>query len=438
MANPGVPDSVLVPGRQGPTPNQSGVSLPRRDEPVPLGTPSRARLLFDHSLAHVPALLMLIVVFWSSHLSQEQCNMRLLFPDAPKDTCTDVMGTGIAVLTCALGAMAWYTAYALRPLAWEIVSLVKNARKYFARIRLGASGDEEEERTPVLSAVATAVLRSVLVETFRLLCHAVSVAVIVAHAWEKLERGMHTQGMQQLAEACWLGIDDPRFTLSLWLGAGWALAELVAGSYQLFKLLPFIRTADEARALDEGDILGDYVTLPGRHDSAASDAPATASSASSGSHEDAGEEEDGDEFDEEELSLSELILLRSKYELEAQLGEPLQRLSAATISLWRIDSVLWNVGSCLLLSASFTLAQGCSTLPSAVAFSKSSTYAFDLFPPVWAMLPTLLALVVVHTAATSAWMLLLPRVGATSMTYSSLLVGLGLLCAALARWRVVD
>ena len=46
----------------------------------------------------------------------------------------------------------------------------------------------------------------------------------------------------------------------------------------------------------------------------------------------------------------------------------------------------------------------------------------------------LFTLVVVRTLATAIWMLALPYLGLTSITYTSMLIGLGLLSLGLARW----
>lgn len=64
-------------------------------------------------------------------------------------------------------------------------------------------------------------------------------------------------------------------------------------------------------------------------------------------------------------------------------------------------------------------------------------YPFQLFPRFEQFAGIFILLVLLHTVVTSLWMLWLPRIGATTMTYSSLLLGLGLLFTGLARWGAV-
>ena len=53
-------------------------------------------------------------------------------------------------------------------------------------------------------------------------------------------------------------MDDHLYVRVLWLGCGWASAEVLAGSYQLYKFVPLYRAMGQP-ALDEEDLLSDYV-----------------------------------------------------------------------------------------------------------------------------------------------------------------------------------
>lgn len=376
------------------TPSPSGMRI------VPLGAPiSWYRLVLSHAVALLPAVLFLGALLYSSALALGICNLRLLVPGLDEEQCQPTMSWRVATLFVGIGGMSWHGAYAVRPVCWEVASFVANVVWTLPRTWIYGA-DSMDESAMVVAGVLSALLRSVLVETLRLVGHEVCVLCVLALA---------TYGQAKVAvldssldETCWVGVDDPRFPLSLWLGIGWAAAEVIAGSFQLVKFLPFYRTLDAPPPADEvflpADVTGD--------DSAASS------------------------LDDDDRSLDEVILVREKSELEEQLGEYLENVSYATIVLWRLDSVLWNMGSALMLSASLTLAQGCLPDPSA----PHSSFVFVPFPSLSTMWPTLVQLIALHTAATVIWMMALPRLGLVSVTYTTMLFGLGLLSLGLGRW----
>lgn len=360
-----------------------------------------------HSLALLPAAIFLLMAIWSSVLALDICDMHLLYPDAGDATCSQSMTLGVALLVSAIGAMCWHAAYALRPVCWEVTCLVTKIFLVLPREWIFASSFFSDS-VMILTGLASAFLRSVLVEGLRVLGQELCVIVILALVWHSNRTSVKAADVD---DTCWVGVDDPRFPLALWLGIGWATAEVVAGSYQLCKFLPLFRSVEDTTPPDEEDILNDFVQ-PNDDD------------------EDRSGSESSSTDEEEELSLDDIILVREKSELEEQLGEFLENISPATITLWRMDSVLWNLGSCLMLSASLTHAQGCL----GDATTVGNSYAFLPFPSIGAIWPTLLLLISLHTLATTIWMMALPRLGLTSITYTTMLVGLALLSAGLGRW----
>ncbi|WFC97221.1 hypothetical protein MBRA1_003887 [Malassezia brasiliensis] len=391
------------------SPNNSQIRVGPLPAPV-----SWARLLLGQALALLPALAVLALTLAASYAARDACDLRLLYPDAETEVCASVLTPRVMALFLALGAMSWHTAYALRPACWEATFLVTKALVVLPHDWLFPSALFDES-VMILTGLASALLRSVVVEGLRLLGQVLCVVTVVALAWQRHNAALVRAAAPADEAACQVGPDDPRFVVALWLGAGWAAAELVAGSYQLGKFLPLYRSVERTPRLDEEDLLTDYVHADADADADA-DTDAASSSYSSSST--------------EEMPIDELILVREKAELEEQLGEFLENVSPATIALWRLDSVLWDIGCTLILSASLTLAEGCL----GDAPTPGGTYTFLALPPLATMGPTLLVLVALRTVATTVWMVLIPRLGLISITYTTMLVGLALLSAGLGRW----
>lgn len=60
-----------------------------------------------------------------------------------------------------------------------------------------------------------------------------------------------------------------------------------------------------------------------------------------------------------------------------------------------------------------------------------------IFPSTSSQIPILVLLISVHSCLTTLWTISLPRLGFAIMTYSSLLIGIGLLFGAAGWWQVV-
>jgi hypothetical protein len=98
------------------------------------------------------------------------------------------------------------------------------------------------------------------------------------------------------------------------------------------------------------------------------------------------------------------------------------------------DAALWSIGSLLLLSSSLALAQG-------PLFSLGPPRRHDaaavLFPSLRSLWVTYVSLSALHATSDAIWKLALPTLGWATVTYGSLLVGIGMVVVGLARWGCV-
>ncbi|TKY86420.1 hypothetical protein EX895_004569 [Sporisorium graminicola] len=136
-----------------------------------------------------------------------------------------------------------------------------------------------------------------------------------------------------------------------------------------------------------------------------------------------------------EEEVERFLIAKERSEVEAVLGVPLPEIPVALCALWRIDAMLWSIGSSLLLSASFTHAQGALGHLSHDRFDLSRH--FHLLPALDGYGITFVVLVVLHTIVSSLWATSLPYLGFATTTYASLLFGLAIMVASLARWGLL-
>ncbi|CDU25701.1 uncharacterized protein SPSC_05872 [Sporisorium scitamineum] len=136
-----------------------------------------------------------------------------------------------------------------------------------------------------------------------------------------------------------------------------------------------------------------------------------------------------------EEEVERFLIAKERSEVEAVLGVPLPEIPVALCALWRVDAMLWSIGSSLLLSASFTHAQGALGRLSHDRFDLSRH--FHLLPPFDGYGITFVVLVVLHTIVSSLWATSLPYLGFATTTYASLLFGLAIMVASLARWGLL-
>ena len=392
-------------GSRSPSQDVSNISMSPAISPY-----HKIRLVVYHTLALIPSLVVLGTTLWSSKAVMRLCNLRLLFPETMQDTCPPVMTQSVAFMVIMIGAVCWYASAKLIPVFWEVSFVV--LKSVCVVFYMFTRSSRFRDVSPLSLSLGMAFLRTLVVELLRIFGQEVSTLILIALAWQQHREVQPT--LLNTQAKCWTGMDDPRFVLALWLGCGWASAEVLAGSYQLYKFVPLYRAMGQP-ALDEEDLLSDYVEDNRSEDDEDGSALSTPS------------------FNKlEEMTLDELILMREKTELEAQLGEYLENVPPAIITLWRLDSVLWQLGTCLLMSAAIVQAQGCASV-----FYDETPYRFVPFPALSSMRWTLIIIVLIHTISTLAWLLVLPRLGLTNVTYSSLLVGLVLLSSGLGRWNVL-
>ncbi|CAO1621151.1 unnamed protein product [Parajaminaea phylloscopi] len=148
-----------------------------------------------------------------------------------------------------------------------------------------------------------------------------------------------------------------------------------------------------------------------------------------------------------ESQIDRLVAARTRVRLEQSLGARLPDLSVLLAGLWRLDHVLWSIGSLLLLSSAVALGQGehlfePAPRPHGVAFEalgRGSRHhgqlpPAQLFPRLDAIALSFTTVAVLYAVINSVWKLAL---ASWMVTYPSLLVGLGLLVGGLARWGLI-
>lgn len=151
-----------------------------------------------------------------------------------------------------------------------------------------------------------------------------------------------------------------------------------------------------------------------------------------------------------EDQIDRLVAARRRVNLERSLGASLPELPPALAALWRLDDALWSVGSILLIASAIAIGQGPILSTSAGTgneapsnlmshhkhhYTKEDTAS--MWPDYQAIGTTYLALAVLHSGFNSAFTLALASWGWPAVTYSSLLVGMGVMVAGLARWGLV-
>lgn len=143
-----------------------------------------------------------------------------------------------------------------------------------------------------------------------------------------------------------------------------------------------------------------------------------------------------------ESQIDRLVAARTRVKLERSLGASLPDLPVVLASLWRLDAALWSVGSLLLISSAVALGQGrelfaprpLDRVADLRHHRSASTAAPQLFPSLESIAVTFTVLSGLYAIFNSFWKLAL---ASWMITYPSLLVGLGLLLAGLARWDFI-
>lgn len=365
------------------------------------------------------------------------------------------------------------------------------------RFQLPSSEHSTGKDTTIIT-VAIA-LQALIAESLRVLSFywACCILVTALYLYPIQERYSHRPYTQETGpDWAWrLSFRDPRFFVAAWSSMAWALAEFGFGAFQILHQVALYKPADvnvsddvappsRAVAGQSGfNLLSGYPMLesdqaqtPDRGNGKARRMSASraleqarqrliqpATDANAGTRptnygameslseavtdgEEGSSQASGSSFSETattvflldqelEEEVERFLVAKERSEVEAVLGVPLPEIPVALCALWRIDAMLWSVGSSLLLSASFTHAQGALGHLSHDRFDLSPQ--FHLLPPFEGFSLTFAVLVFLHTVVTYLWATSLPYLGFATTTYASLLFGLAIMVAALARWALL-
>ncbi|KAK0521015.1 hypothetical protein OC842_006915 [Tilletia horrida] len=144
-------------------------------------------------------------------------------------------------------------------------------------------------------------------------------------------------------------------------------------------------------------------------------------------------------------ALAILLAARERADLEETLGARLDvQVGPALAALWRIDGFVWNLGECLLLAAAVAITSEVELVRDGDGDGDGKGTGrreewYATLPDLGAspLLPTWLALTALHTLLSLLWATALPKLGFAPVSYSSLLLGMGLSVAGLAWWGVL-
>ncbi|KOS15133.1 hypothetical protein Malapachy_2355 [Malassezia pachydermatis] len=157
---------TVEPGSQNDLENASGTSL---SIPPTLSPIYKVQLILSHTLALLPAVLVIITTIYVSFWNMGICNMQILFPEADDDICTSVLSFRIMLVFGIIGSVCWYAMYKLRPFFWEVSFVIVRVIAFvmsFFKERL----DDYEVVFDTSIAFGSSVIRTVLVELLRVIC----------------------------------------------------------------------------------------------------------------------------------------------------------------------------------------------------------------------------------------------------------------------------
>ncbi|SPO26243.1 uncharacterized protein UTRI_02519 [Ustilago trichophora] len=429
---------------------------------------SYRRFSFFHVLALLPTFLILIFTLLGSLQTRELCHLQ----DPPSNASSSPTSCSIPP-TKRANVEASSTAN-FSPQLWHSV------------YEHGSGKDS------VIVTVAIA-MQALIAEALRVLSFywACCILVTALYLYSIQERYAHRPHIHAQVSAthasvgpdwAWrLSFRDPRFFVAAWSSIAWALAEFGFGAFQILHQValykpaevdhdPFNTDAEDSARPPAAAAAGQSgISLLSNHPPPPASIEATPERTGNGKtrrvsasraleqarqrlvqppsaeHQNYGtiQEEAVAESDDDEASSrgsgSESGFSTTTISLlDAELEEEVERffeIPVALCALWRIDAMLWSVGSSLLLSASFTHAQGALGHLSHDRFDLSPQ--FHLLPPFDGFGLTFAVLVVLHTIVSSLWATSLPVLGFATTTYASLLFGLAIMVAALARWGLL-
>ncbi|CED82640.1 hypothetical protein [Phaffia rhodozyma] len=212
----------------------------------------------------------------------------------------------------------------------------------------------------------------------------------------------------------------PVFASAAWLGLGWAAGEVTVGIWQAFSQLGFYRPVlpdvgggiELGHGPNEGGSLG-LEGIDVRRD--------IIEEVDDDDDDDDEESEQQRERERLEEGVWELIAVQKREEIESLLGVPLPNIPAIILALWRIDSLLLNIGITLIFSALFST-------------HREDGSAWHIIKH---MLPLFTAVAGGHIVLSLVWVSGIPTLGAPTTTYASLLVALAIFFWGLGTWEAL-
>lgn len=489
--------------------------------------PSYSWLILSHALGIVPTLLFL-AAFTAAALKQP-CRLpkptkcggeQHLNEDKAAQHCSQLLGPAsmLSWSLFLLSVAAFTAAHKVRNLISRLCTLALRLGRACSlasmrsslpspRASLTPRVPDETSRYDLLAkneddtaaTIFSFVSRALFTEGFKILLIVVASAVVLAKTLVDVAGDQdvasslpastlrhHSKQQRHVPRFTQLEAQDGRFRIAVWLALGWATAELLSGTVQLFRQLSMysptlLDEAGEAFLLgghgeggiieeedeDDLDVVGG-VDLPhslaqgkaaqqegeapseqgsiyrGQNPGAAalssarqtlqSQRPRSSSSSSSAaSH--TPPQLDATAIRRLESQIDRLIAARTRVKLERTLGASLPDLPVAISAVWRLDSALWSTGSVLLLSAAVALGQGVTLFGSGRHRDEEAREGQPrLFPAAADLWITFTVLAALYAVFHSVWRLAL---ASWWVTYPSLLVGLGMVVAGLARWGLV-
>lgn len=349
------------------------------------------RLRVRHTLSFLPAALLLVLLAVASRRAPCLLPVRPVPPyNYDGDTvvpsflppkvdaqCDAALHPSLTAAVTLLGAVFWLASWSLRTASWRLATwaglAVRALLRWRARDQTVAGVADDEQ--PLLDAesevpqplrgteVLAVLLQTVSIELLRLAALATANALLLAelavrvglgnrseHSWDPIRPGHGWMGV---------GPQDPRFSMALWTALGWAAAQTVVGSCQILGQLelyrppgaevlfrpPLTRTATINSQARRGGWEPEAAPAPELSSAEQLAQARDALQAQNDLHAvETGECDLSDEVDDEE-EFEEQLRLHEQRALEATLGAPLPDVPVSLSLLWRIDGVLFSLGT---------------------------------------------------------------------------------------------
>ncbi|WWC72036.1 uncharacterized protein I206_105995 [Kwoniella pini CBS 10737] len=232
------------------------------------------------------------------------------------------------------------------------------------------------------------------------------------------------------------------FHSSYYLGLGWGSAEVTWGIVQgweqieLYKEVmrpsssPQLPTTD----LEAQEVSGPKVNGNGKREGLSSVSERSDEDDSQAIYDESIDQQEGDEEDEEDLERKVEILerMRARRDLEDILGLPFPNIPFPLHLLWRLDTLLLNLGLTLLLSSFYFNSAPIYRHHSSIIMVRDGTMIPDTKPHKW-LWQVWVLVALLHIIISLVWKNV-GRVGIGAVTWGGLIVALGSVFAGLGCW----